>query len=271
MRKYVVIMLLLGVSEIALALYLTYWRASFWTYVVAKNYLMFGQSLVIFTLVALSLCVITASATYAGSLAAIQWRKKLNEKALSKKNLKIENVSQRIQQDCSEYPTLVITIGWGLVKAIMYVLVFSISLIHEFSYIYLLIIAAYAILSTYIAKKIGNPLVSLNYQSQQIEATYRNTLEEPDFKGCLKLMLSLATKLKHLQYFQSLYGQLGIIIPLLIIAPAYFTGGMLIGGLMQARSLMETIGDNLSYGINSFDIINRLLSSRKRLKEMGVL
>lgn len=271
MRKYITLMAGLGVIEIALALYITFWRDHFWTYVVAKNYYMFCYYLGIFTVVALALCVITASATYAGALAAIKWREKLNVVALSLKDSTIENTNQRIQQDCSEYPTLVITIGYGIIKALAYLVVFSIALIYNFSYTYLLIILTYAIISTYIAKKIGNPLIAINYQSQQVEATYRNALDAPSFEKCILTMFLLAKKTKHLQYFQILYSQIGIILPLIIAAPAYFTGTMLIGGLMQVTSMMGTICDNTSYGITSFEVINRLLSCRKRLKELEIL
>jgi ABC-type uncharacterized transport system fused permease/ATPase subunit len=84
-------------------------------------------------------------------------------------------------------------------------------------------------------------------------------------------MLGLAKKQKHLTYFQQFYGQLGVIVPLLIIAPLYFSSGMTIGTLMRFNSLGATILDNMSYGINSFGLINRLISCRKRLKEVNIL
>lgn len=271
MRKFIVAMGVLGILEISLVLYLTWWREIFWNYVAVKNMEGFIEYLIIFTVVALALCVIVASATYMSTRAAIKWREILNERAHVHKRSTIENVNQRIQEDCSKYPDFVMTIGYGVARAIAYLVVFSIALCAQFSWVYLVLIAGYAIIATGIAKSIGNPLIKLNYQAQQTEATYRNRLSAPNFKECLLIQLSLAKKLKHLQYFQSLYGQLGVVIPLIIIAPAYFTTTMLLGSLMQANSMMSTITDNLSYGINNFDIYNKLLSCRKRLKELGVL
>jgi vitamin B12/bleomycin/antimicrobial peptide transport system ATP-binding/permease protein len=261
----------LGILEIAMVLYLTEWRKHFWTYVSDKNLEGFILYLGIFTGVALLLCVIVATATYTGTRAAIAWRQILNERAIKLQHINVENVTQRIQEDCSKYPDLVMTIGYGVLKATVYLVVFSIALCVEFNYIYLLLITAYAILATVVAKKIGNPLIKLNYQMQQTEATYRGNITAPNFKDCIMIQLSLARKLKHLQYFQSLYGQLGVVIPLIIIAPAYFTTAMLLGSLMQANSIMSTITDNMSYGINNFDVFNKLLSCHKRLKELGVL
>lgn len=271
MRKYFIGMILLGIFEIAISLYLTFWREAFWNFIVNRNIHGFIEYLGIFTGMAILFCLVTTSFTYIGNLAAIKWRESLNSIALFKSNSKLENVNQRIQQDCSEYPTLMIQFGSGLLKASIYILVFSITLIYEFNYTYLLIIMFYSIMSTYIAKRIGNPLIALNYKSQQVEATYRNNLLHTNFKHCIVVMYALAKKLKHLQYFQILYGQLGIIIPLLIAAPAYFVGQLSFGSLMQVKSIMDTVTTNLSYGINNYDIINRLLSCRRRLLELGVL
>ena len=104
-----------------------------------------------------------------------------------------------------------------------------------------------------------------------MEASYRADLTEINFRECIAVQFNLAKKLKHLQYFQSLYGQLGVVIPLIIIAPAYFTTGMLLGSLMQANHMMGTIADNLSYGINNFEVFNKLLSCHRRLKELTVI
>jgi len=270
MKKYVLIMIVLGILEISLVLYLTFWREIFWNYVSAKNSLEFLIFLGIFTVVALLLCFITSMSTYIGTLAAIKWREKLNL-AAHNCNSQVENTNQRIQEDCAVYPQLIVTILYGLLKSITYTIVFAVTLSVTFKISYLLLISIYAILSTLIAHRIGTPLIKLNYMSQQVEATYRNDLTLPKFRECIFVQLNLARKLKHLQYFQSFYGQIGVVIPLLIVAPDYFMTGMLLGGLMQANSLMSTISENLSYGINNFDVFNKLLSCRKRLKEIGVL
>jgi len=271
MRKYIIIMSVLGLVEISLALYLTLWRESFWGYVQARDMHGFITYLGIFTVVALVLCVVTASSSYTRTLAAIVWRESLNSRAVLYKNKNVENVNQRIESDCREYPALVLNIGFGIIQSFVYVIVFSTALIYYFNAYYLLFITIYAILATIIAKKVANPLIALNYKSQQVEATYRNALTAINFSNCVSVMLGVARKTKHLQYFQSLYSQIGIIIPLIIIAPAYFAAKMTFGGLMQANSTMGTIVDSLSFGVNSFDSINRLLSCRRRLKEINVL
>lgn len=271
MKKFLTLMGLCNIVEIVLVLYLTYWRETFWNFVATKSLVGFTSYLAIFTGVALTLCIVVAMSTYFGLRAAICWREVLNSKAFGLKRTNIENVNQRIQEDCKKYPDLVIAIGGGLIKAIVYIIVFSITLVLNFSWVYLGLIMAYSILSTFIAQYIGYPLIKLNYKTQQAEATYRNTLTKISFTKCVKIQINLARKIKHLEYFQSLYGQLGVIIPLVIIAPKYFTTAMTLGTLMQANSIMSTLTENSSYGINVFKSFNKLLSCRKRLKEIDLI
>ena len=264
-------MVVLSIIEIALAYYLTEWRHTFWDFVEKRNYNGFLIQIGIFTGVALVLCFVASYAQYCGTLAAIKWRQLLNTKCSSISSSNIENINQRIQEDCREYPDLMIQVVFGSGKALVYVLVFATTLAVSFSVYYLLIILTYAILSTWIAKKISMPLISLNYQSQRAEATYRNELSNTNFEGCIAIMLGLAKKTKQLSYFQTFYGQIAVILPIVVVAPAYFTAALTLGGLMQCTSIMSTISENLSYGINSFNIINRLISCRKRLKEINII
>lgn len=271
MRKYIILMVVFAIAELCISVYLTYWREAFWDFVQQKDFNGFIEQLSIFTAVALGLCIISATTAYMSSLAAIKWREKLNEGADDLDLSSVENGSQRIQEDLREYPTLMLTVGFNFTKAIIYVIVFSITLLLNFSYIYLLIILSYAILSTFVANKIAKPLISLNYQFQRVEATYRNYINRLNFKECIVTMLALAKKTKHLQYFQVLYNQFSVIIPLIIIAPVYFMGKMTLGSLMQANSIMGTIIENMSIGINSFDSVNRLISCRRRLREINIV
>lgn len=272
MRKYLILMGILAIIEISIALYLTEWRHTFWDYVENRNLEGFIVQIGVFTGVAFVFCFVSAYASYCGNLAAIEWRKVLNYRVNSSvPRSNIENLNQRIQEDCRDYPDLMLSVLFGFGKSLIYVIVFSVALIISFSWIYFSIVALYAIIGTYVANKIARPLVALNYNAQRAEATYRNDLTEFNFNNCVSIMFGLAKKTKHLNYFQTFYGQVSNILPIVIAAPAYFAGGLSLGGLMQVNSIMGTTGENMSYGINSFAVINRLLSCRKRLREINVL
>lgn len=272
MRKYISYVIALTVTELCLALYLTFWREHFWQAVSTKDFSGFAEQLAVFTVIALVLCFASAFSSYFMALSSIKWREILNKRAhLMKHWESSENGNQRVQQDCYDYPELALNIMFGFGSAIAYILVFSVSLAYNFSFTYLTIIIIYAIVSTCIAKWIAKPLISLNYQSQVAEATYRNELTEFNFANCVHIMLGLAKKTKHLNYFQTFYGQVAVILPIAIVSPAYFGGAMTLGALMQATSTMSTISENCSYGIYSFNKINRLLSCRRRLKEIHII
>ena len=271
MKKEITLMALLAVVEISLALYLTEWRHVFWDIVANKQASMFLYKIVEFTLIALFLCGISAWSTYISSICAIKWRKTLNSAAYKITDSSAENLNQRIQDDCRKYPQLFLTLVFGFGKALVYVLVFSVALCVSYDYTYLLIVASAGVTATVVARWVALPLIRLNYIKQVAEATYRNDLTKTNFVKCVDIMFELARKTKKLQYFQVFYGQIGVIMPIIIVAPAYFASALTLGALMQAVSIMGTLVDNLSYGINSFDGINKMLSCRKRLQEIGVV
>ncbi len=282
MKKFIFWLVILAIMEIGLSLFLTFWREAWWNAIALKQGGAIVSQLEIFTGVALVICFVAGFSGYLVSLTAIKWREKLTYKALHIHNSRemaanfgdvppIENFNQRIQEDCMSYPDLVINLCYGTIKAMLYIIVFCSSLLNSFNFLYLLFLLGYTIVGTWLTKRIATPLVGLNYQQQRVEATYRNNLCVGNFTDCVLLMLGLAKKQKNLSYFQQFYGQVGVILPLLLIAPLYLTSGMTIGTLMRFNSLSSTILDNMSYGINNFAAINRLLSCHKRLREAKII
>lgn len=272
MKKYLVGLVILALIELGFSLWLTFWRENFWNYIEAKNYGMFTYEILLFLGVALCICFVVGISGYILSLTAIRWREILNTKAQSLvHNSETVNVPQRIQEDCGAYPDLMLNIGWGFLKAIAYVLVFSATILYNFSWLYLAVLVGYSIVGTFLTHIIAKPLIKLNYDNQQAEATYRNELSISNFQNCIAIMFNLARRQKHLTYFQQFYGQIGVVVPLILVAPLYFTTAMPLGTLIRFNSTAATILDNMSYGISSFAAFNRLLSCRKRLKEINVL
>lgn len=270
MKKLITGLSLLGILEIGLSLYLTFWREHFWQSISLKNQSSFIIDIAEFTGIALFLCVISGLISYISNVCAIKWRERLTERAL-KADKNAENYAQRLQEDTIKYPTLSLNLIFGFGKALLYIIVFSIALIWSFHWLYLTVLVIYSIIGTFLARKIANPLISLNYESQRQEATYRQILTTINFNKCIVILFGLAKRQKKLTYFQSFFAQVGVVLPILLIAPEYFSTAMTIGLLMRFSSTAGSILDNLSYGVNSFASINEYLASRKRLKEIGVL
>lgn len=271
MKKYLTLLILFAVVEISLALYLTMWREHFWDAISNKQSTSFLQQLLLFLGIALICCFVNGVSGYLVSLTSIKWREKLNARAFCVREQQTENLNQRIQDDCAKYPDLILNLGYGVVKAILYIIVFSVSLIMSFNLWYLGILIAYTLIGSIITSYIAKPLIHLNYEQQRAEASYRNNLSVSNFNDCIMLMLGIAKRTKRLTYFQQFYMQIAVVIPLIIIAPSYFNSTMTIGTLMRFNSLSNTILDNMGYGISSWGSINMLISCRRRLKEIGVI
>lgn len=275
MKKYIGLLILLAIVELCLSLYLTVWRETFWNAIAAKQATLFLTQIGVFTGVAFALCFITGMSGYLLTLTAIEWRKILDSRirnrhiAILKKKDRLENIEQRWQSDCQEYPDLFLTIGYGIVKALIFFTVFAVALCYSFHWYYLCVLLVYSLFGTYVTKRVAMPLIALNYKTQQLEATYRKALTKKNFLSCTLMQGVMATKQKYLAHLQSFYSQAGVVIPLLLISPEYFHTHMLIGALMRFNSIGANVLDNLSYGITSFATINRLMSCRARLKEIG--
>ncbi len=272
MYKYIVILVTLAVGEITASLYLAVWRHDFWQAVTDKNLCIFITQLGIFTVVALVYCFLSGMATYVSRITALKWTKRLIDEALPKLHtLKGENLNQRIENDCNEFPDLTITLLFGLTRSIMYIIGFSIAIMYNFAIMYVGVLVIYAVIGSLLTKVIAKPLINMNYTQQSHAATFRNCLTEINFTNLLQISLGIAKKTKYLNYFQTFWGQLSVVLPLIIVAPAYFSTGMSFGSLMQLNGSMGTLLDNLLYPLNTFSQYNRLLSCKKRLKEVGII
>lgn len=271
MKKYLGMLIIFMAVEISLALYLTVWRENFWNAIANKESLTFIHELGVFLVVALGCCFCSGISGYLLNLSTIKWREKLNHKAIGLSKSQAENVNQRIQEDCSRYPELMLGLAANGVKALFYICVFSVSLVMCFHWWMLAILALYTAIGSICTSYIARPLIHLNYWQQRAEATYRNALTFPNFRECILLMLGVAKRNKKLTYFQQFYMQVAVVVPLIAIAPTYFSSAMTLGTLMRINSLSNTIVENMGVGITNWGQINMLLSCRRRLKEINII
>lgn len=273
MRKWIIFLVLLAIGEISIALYLTHWSHQFWQSVGDKVLTDFYTQLGYFTIAALIYCFISGMSVYVARRASVEWSKILYENTKNREfsQYAFDNIPQRIENDINVYPQLAIGLIFGFMKAFGYIVVFSIALCTQLSYIYVIILSIYTVIGFFIGKKVAQPLIKLNYNQQAANATFRREIIQENFQKCVHLWLGVAVQTKKLTYFSSFWGQLSVILPLILIAPAYFGTAMTLGALMQGVRIMNTLLENLLYPLNSFGNINDLLASRKRLKEIDII
>ena len=132
----------------------------------------------------------------------------------------------------------------------------------------------YAIAGSALTHLIGWPLVPLNFQRQRVEADFRfnlvRTRENSEqiaslrgeaaergrhlgrFGHVFSNWIAIMRRQKRLTFFTQSYTQAALIFPYLVVSPAYFSGAMQLGGLMQTASAFNSVQNALSYFINIY-------------------
>jgi putative ATP-binding cassette transporter len=133
---------------------------------------------------------------------------------------------------------------------------------------------AYAIFGTTLAHLIGRPLIALNFQQQRLEADFRfnlvrtrenseqiaslhgETAERERHLGRFGALVgnwyAQMQRQKKLLFFTQSYGQAAVVFPYLMVSPAYFSGAMQLGGLMQTGSAFNSVQNALSYFVSAY-------------------
>ena len=132
----------------------------------------------------------------------------------------------------------------------------------------------YAIAGTLLTHLIGRSLTALNFDQQRYEADFRfnlvRTRENSEqiallrgegaererllqrFAAVVANWLRIMTRTKQLSFFTNSYGQIAIIFPYVVVAPAYFASRIQLGGLMQTASAFSSVQDALSFFVNVY-------------------
>jgi putative ATP-binding cassette transporter len=145
----------------------------------------------------------------------------------------------------------------------------------------------YALAGTWLTNWIGRPLVRLNFDQQRYEADFRFSLvrfrENAEgvalyrgeagelrtfgerFASVVRNWWDIMRQQKRLTWFTAGYGQAAVIFPYLVVAPRYFRGQILLGGLMQTAAAFGQVQDSLSFIISSYTDIAEWRSVVERL------
>ncbi len=148
---------------------------------------------------------------------------------------------------------------------------------------------AYALIGTWLANRIGRPLVRLAFEQQRCEADFRFGLmrlrensegvalyrgeaqEQARFRERFAAVFAnywrLMDRNKRLTWFSNAYNQLAVVFPFVVAAPRYFASEIQLGGLMQISSAFGRVHDALSYLINSYGQIAEWKATIDRLTQ----
>ncbi|MEI6160891.1 MAG: ABC transporter ATP-binding protein/permease [Roseococcus sp.] len=159
---------------------------------------------------------------------------------------------------------------------------------------------AYALLGTFMTWLVGRPLVRLNVARTTAEADFRFGLnraresgegialirgEVDEQRGLGRLFGSVAGAVRglmrsqrNLMWLTSAYGTLAMIFPTVVASPAYFSGAITLGGLMQIGAAFGQVQGSLNWFVDNFgriaewrSAVSRIVAFRDLIEELDAL
>ncbi|NOL49695.1 ABC transporter ATP-binding protein/permease [Pelistega europaea] len=227
----------------------------------------------------------------------IKWRETMNEEMLSrwldKKSyyrsyyLKspIDNPDQRIQQDVIQFAQLSLELTLGVISSLVSAVAFTLILwnlsgdlpifgvVIPRGMVFMLFI--YVLITTFLAFRIGRPLIQLNFLNERLNANYRYSLirvreyaesiafyagEKIEsnrltrrFKEVIENMWGIVHRSLKFQGFNLIVSQTALVFPFIIQAPRFFAGKLELGGMVQTAQAFSNLLDNLSFFRTAYD------------------
>jgi putative ATP-binding cassette transporter len=276
------------------------WQGSFFDAIEQRNLAVFGTQLLVFGLIVSALLVLVVGQTWLREMLQVRLREWLThdllDRWLAPKRAYLlandgeigVNPDQRVHEDTRHLTDLSTELAVGLLQGSLLLVSFvgelwvlSAQVVftvgdHSFSIPgYMVWCAlAYASAGSWLAWRIGRPLIPLNATRYAREAELRFALVrvsecaegialhggEADERRILDgtvgrvvtVMQGLAGRLARLTWVTSGHGWLGIITPILVAAPGYFGGGLSFGGLMMVIGAFNQVQQSLRWFVEHF-------------------
>ncbi|UGV25345.1 ABC transporter ATP-binding protein/permease [Rhodopseudomonas boonkerdii] len=289
------------------------WNNTFYNALQDRNFDAFIYQLGYFAVLATLNIAFKVYQLYLNQWLQIRWRRWMTERYLghwltSANHYRMQllgdsadNPDQRIAEDTQLFVDRTLVLGVGVLSSIVTIASFAtmLWLMSETAPLHLfgrdipipgyLVWAAliYAIVGTALTHLIGKPLIGLNFQQQQYEATFRFNLVrvrenseqiallrgEPAerqrlkerFSDVVANWLAIMSRTKKLSAFTNGYGQISLIYPFVLLAPAYFAGKMELGGIMQGLTAFQSVQDSLSFFVTAYRTLAEWQSGVARL------
>ncbi|MDJ0390971.1 ABC transporter ATP-binding protein/permease [Roseomonas sp. E05] len=307
-RGLLAVVILLNLALVGMGVLLTYWQRAFYNALEAKDFgaftglILWGQTteggffMPGFTLVAAVYILVGVYALYLQQALQIRWRRWLTERFLSgwlekRAYYRIaltdqgtDNPDQRIADDMRLFVDDTLSLGLGLMNAVVTLVSFVVVLwglsgpmvILGLSIPGYMVWAAliYSVLGTWLAHLIGRKLIGLNFLQQRVEADFRYALvrfrenmegvalhggeaqEQRNllhrFGAVIQNWWGIMRATKQLTFFTSGYGQVAVIFPIVVAAPAFFAGRIQLGGLIQTSSAFGEVQGALSWVVSNY-------------------
>jgi len=218
-----------------------------------------------------------------------------------------DNPDQRISEDLALFPAQTLALSLGLLTNIVQAVSFSFILwslsgplvlgaVTIPGYMFWAVIL-YTVGGTWLAIRIGRPLIALNFDQQRFEADLRFSLvrlrentesvafyggEEREFATFWSRFgrvygnfIAIILRQRMLGFYSLFYNQAAVVFPYLLMAPRYFTERLLLGVIQQVADAFLQLQSSLAYIVSSYSdianwqaIVRRLSTFRDRVDEI---
>jgi vitamin B12/bleomycin/antimicrobial peptide transport system ATP-binding/permease protein len=284
-------------------IWLNAWQGDFFDAIEQRDCATFGAELLVFGLIVGALLVLVVAQTWLKEMLQVGLREWLTHDLLdrwltSKRAYLLAhageigaNPDQRVQEDTRHLIDLSTDLAVGLLQSSLLLISFVsvlwllsarvIFMVGERSFMipgYMVWCAlAYAIGGSWLAWRVGRPLIALNATRYAREAELRFALVRVSENAegialhgseaqerlildhpvdrVMTVMRELASGLARLTWVTSSYGWLALVAPILVAAPGYFSGGLSFGGLIMVIGAFNQVQQALRWYVDNFSRI----------------
>jgi putative ATP-binding cassette transporter len=316
--------LAMNLFQVWITVRLNSWRNVFYNALQNYDEAAFFYQLALFAVLAGAYILLLVYGNYLQQMLQIRWRRWMTnvylrewlaDKTYYHLQLKgdgTDNPDQRISEDLSFFPSQTLNLSLGLLTNIVQAVSFSfilwdlsvplsvplgtwgtLSIPGDMFWAVLI----YTGIATWLAIRLGRPLVNLNVSQQRLEADFRFSLvrlrensESVAFYGgedreldifsdrfgkVFQNFWAIMGRTLILGFAQQGQGQAAVVFPYLIMAPRYFGERLALGAIQQVADAFITLQGSLSYIITSYNdianwaaVLHRLASFRDRVDEI---
>ncbi|KAA8706214.1 ABC transporter ATP-binding protein/permease [Pseudomonas cannabina] len=308
----------LSLFSVQISVLFNSWYRDFYNSLQNKDLAAFTHLILYFSGIAAIAILAAVYRLYLNQMLTIRWRRWLTEQHFARwlehKNYYhleqggyTDNPDQRLSEDLNEFTTSTLSLGLGLMSAVVSLVSFSVILWGVSGSIELFGITVngymfwaamlYALVGSLLTHWIGKRLIPLNNQQERYEADLRFALvrvrenaesialsegeknENQRLSGRFTMIWNnFRTSMKvqkRLTFFTSGYAQIALIFPFIVAAPRYFAGKIELGDLMQINSACGNVQENFSWFISAYSTLaswratsDRLLSFRQAMTDL---
>lgn len=190
-------------------------------------------------------------------------------------SIQVDNPDQRIDQDVDEFVGSTRELFFGGLGSIVRLGIYFPILLRSAPAPLLGFVLVWPIFGALMTHGLGRRLIPLSLAGESANADFRSELvfarEKADSLALMGAGPHLAENLqerfevmkrvayaefdvtKFLNFFKMMYEEYGTVVPFVLLAPAYFSGALDLGKLMQLRMIVERVSQSLTFPVAAYE------------------